>query len=157
MIPWSSSEYGFEKTVEECEDLECITSWSGRRRSRECRSGDSHLEWPPMIMGFIHARNVCQKKVITFSWLWEEEEARLIRRRRKMGANWRSSYHHSKKIHQAMRNMKNSILDKPLIHLIIWIRNDDKEEWSIWILPTKQIKDKYLIVISWYCFTFDYI
>jgi len=24
-----------------------------------------------------------------------------------------------------MRNMKNSILDEPLIHLIIWIRNDD--------------------------------
>ena len=24
-----------------------------------------------------------------------------------------------------MRNMKNSILKEPLIHLIIWIRNDD--------------------------------
>ena len=33
-----------------------------------------------MITGFIHLRNVCQKEVITFSWLWEEEEARLIRR-----------------------------------------------------------------------------
>ena len=32
---------------------------SGRRRSGECRSGDSHLEWPPRIMGFIHVRNVC--------------------------------------------------------------------------------------------------
>ena len=53
---------------------------SDRRRSRECRSGDSHLEWPPMIMGFIHVRNVCQKEVITFSWIWEEEEACLIRR-----------------------------------------------------------------------------
>ena len=38
----------------------------------ECRSGDSHLEWPPRIMVFIHARNVCQKEVITFSRLWEE-------------------------------------------------------------------------------------
>ena len=35
----------------------------------ECRSGDRHLEWPPKIMGFIHARNVCQKEVITFSRL----------------------------------------------------------------------------------------
>ena len=26
-----------------------------------CRSGDSHLEWPPRIMGFIHVKNVCQK------------------------------------------------------------------------------------------------
>ena len=26
---------------------------------------------------------------------------------------------------KAMRNMKNSILEEPLIHLIIWIRNDD--------------------------------
>ena len=43
-------------------------------------SGDSHLEWPPKIMGFIHSRNVCQKEVITFNRLWEEEEARFIRR-----------------------------------------------------------------------------
>ena len=34
---------------------------------------------------FINARNVCQKEVITFSRLWEEEEARLIRREEKMG------------------------------------------------------------------------
>ena len=57
---------------------------NSRRRSGECRSGDSHLEWPPRIMGFIHARNVCQKEVIAFSRLWEEEEARLIRREEKM-------------------------------------------------------------------------
>ena len=31
-------------------------------------------------MGFIHAKNVCQKEVITFNRLWEVEEARLIRR-----------------------------------------------------------------------------
>ena len=41
-------------------------------------------------MGFIHARNVCQKEVITFTRLWEEhtqeEEARLITREEKMGA-----------------------------------------------------------------------
>ena len=36
-----------------------------------------------------------------------------------------SSTHHSKKIPQVMRNMKNSILEEPLIHLSIWIRNDD--------------------------------
>ena len=24
-----------------------------------CKSGDSHLEWPPRIMGFIHVKNVC--------------------------------------------------------------------------------------------------
>ena len=34
----------------------------------------------------IHMRNVCQKEVITFSRLWEEEEARLIIREEKMGA-----------------------------------------------------------------------
>ena len=28
-------------------------------------------------------------------------------------------------IPQAMRNMKGSILEEPLIHLSIWIRNDD--------------------------------
>ena len=36
-------------------------------------------------MGFIHSKNVCQKEVITFSRLWEEEEARLIIREEKMG------------------------------------------------------------------------
>ena len=30
-----------------------------------------------------------------------------------------------KNIPQAMSNMKNSILGEPLIHLSIWIRNDD--------------------------------
>ena len=34
------------------------TNWSTKRRREECRSSDSHLEWPPRIMGFIHARNV---------------------------------------------------------------------------------------------------
>ena len=54
-----------------------------------------------------------------------------------------------------MRNMKNSILEEPLIHLIIWIKNDDvmneeddEAEGSRRSLPTKQIKDKYSIVIS---------
>ena len=54
-----------------------------------------------------------------------------------------------------MRNVKNSILEEPIIHLIIWIRNDDvmneyydEAEGSRRSLPTKRIKDKYSIVIS---------
>ena len=54
-----------------------------------------------------------------------------------------------------MRNMKNSILEETLIHLIIWIRNDDvmneeddEVEGSRRSVPTKRIKDKYSIVIS---------
>ena len=50
-------------------------------------------------------------------------------------------------IPQAMRNMKDSILEEPLIHLSIWIRNDDvmneeddEVEGSRRSLPTKQIK-----------------
>ena len=43
------------------------TTCSSRRRSGECESGDSHLEWPPGIMGFIHAMKVCKKEVINFS------------------------------------------------------------------------------------------
>ena len=46
-------------------------------------------------------------------------------KRREDGNNQRSSTHDSKKIPQAMRNMKNSILEETLIHLIILIRNDD--------------------------------
>ena len=62
-----------------------------------------------------------------------------------------------------MRNMKNSILEEPLLHIIIWIRNDDvmneeddEVEGSRRSLPMKQIKDKYSIVISWYCFVFSW-
>ena len=55
------SKCDFEKTIEKCESPKCRIKeniWSGKTRSEECRSGDSHLEWPPRIMGFIHARNV---------------------------------------------------------------------------------------------------
>ena len=59
----------------------------------------------------------------------------------------RSSYHHPRKIPQAMRNMKNSTLEELLIHPSIWIRNDtimneedDEAEESRRSLPTKQIK-----------------
>ena len=58
--------------------------------------------------------------------------------------------HDSKKIPQAMRNMKDSILEEPVIHLSIWIRNDDvmndeddeddEVEGSRRSLPMKQIK-----------------
>ena len=116
------------------------------------------------IIEFIHSRNVCQKEVITFNRLWEEEESRLIRREEEGGSNWRSSSHHSKKIPQAMTNVKNSILEEHLIHLIIWIRNDDvineeddEVEGSRRSLPTKRIKDKYSIVIAWYCFVMHLI
>ena len=68
-------------------------------------------------------------------------------KRREDGSNWRSISHHPKKIPQAMRNMKNSTLEEPLIHLSIWIRNDaimnkedDEAEGSGRSLPTKQIK-----------------
>ena len=113
------------------------TTSSGERRSEECRSGDGHLGWPPRIMKFIHLRNVFQKEVITFSRLWEEEEAHL----------WRSSSHLPKKIPQSMRNMKISTLEELLIHPSICIRNDaimneeDGEvEGSRRSLPTKKIK-----------------
>ena len=45
-----------------------------------------------------------------------------------------------------MRNMKDSTLEEPLIHLSIWIRNDavvneeDDEDEGSRSLPTKQIK-----------------
>ena len=44
-----------------------------------------------------------------------------------------------------MRNMKDSILEEPIIHLSIWIRNgvvmnEDDDEAERKSLPTKQIK-----------------
>ena len=58
-----------------------------------------------------------------------------------------SSSHDSKKIPQEMRNRKDSILEEPLIHFSIWIRNDDvmneylddEAEGSRMSLPTKRI------------------
>ena len=51
------------------------------------------------------------------------------------------------KIPQAMRNMKHSIPEEPLIHLRTWIRNDvvmneedDEAEGLRRSVPTKQIK-----------------
>ena len=45
-----------------------------------------------------------------------------------------------------MRNIKDSILEEPLIHITIWIRNyddmneeDDEDDGSRRSLPTKQI------------------
>ena len=59
----------------------------------------------------------------------------------------RSTSHHPKKIPQAMRNMKDSTLEEPLIHVSIWMRNDaimnkeyDEAEGSRRSLSTKQIK-----------------
>ena len=52
--------------------------------------------------------------------------------------------------------------EEPIILLSIWKINydvmneeDDEEEWSR-SLPMKQIKDKYSVVISWYCFVFSW-
>ena len=67
-------------------------------------------------MGFIHVRNACQKEVITFNRLWEEEEAQLIIREEKMGATEDQALT-PKNIPQAMMNTKDSILEEPLIHL----------------------------------------
>ena len=96
-------------------------------------------------MGFIHSRNVCKKEVISFIEIWEEctqEESRLIIREEKMGATKDQTL---TKIPQTMRNMKESILEEPLIHLSIWIRNDgvmneedDEAEGSRRSLPTKK-------------------
>ena len=98
-------------------------------------------------MGFIHAKNVCQKEVIAFSSTHKKRRRRWEQLKIKLSP--------FKEDPSAMRNVKNSILEEPLIHLIIWIRNDDvineeddEVEGSRRSLPTEQIKDKYSIVIS---------
>ena len=60
-----------------------------------------------------------------------------------------------------MRNMKDSILEEPLIHISIWIINgdvmneeDDEAEGSRRSLPTKQIKNRIQFsfhYIIWLC------
>ena len=77
-------------------------------------------------------------------------------KRKEDGSNWRSSAHDSKKIPQAMRNMKETTLEETLIHISIWIINDKWRRWWSWSVKKesthKTNKDKYSIVISWYCF-----
>ena len=60
-----------------------------------------------------------------------------------------------------MRNKKNSILEEPLIHISIWIRNDDvmneeddEVEDSRRSIPTKKNKDKILNCIFLYILLF---
>ena len=78
-------------------------------------------------------------------------------KRNEDGSNWISIFHDSKKIPQEMRNMKNSVLQESLIH----INHLDKKwccyEWRRWWSRKRESthktnKDKYSIVISWYCF-----
>ena len=77
-------------------------------------------------------------------------------KRREYRRNWRSNSRDSKKIPQVMRNMKNSILEEPLIH----INHLDKKwccyEWRRWLSWKESThetnRDKYSIVFSWYCF-----
>ena len=64
-----------------------------------------------------------------------------------------------------MRNMKDSILEEPLIHIRIWIRNDDvmneeddKAEGSRGSLPMKQIHMRIQLEfhdIVWLCICLD--
>ena len=83
-------------------------------------------------------------------------------KRKEDGSNWRSRFHDWKKITQPMRNMKNSILEEPLIH----IKHLDKKrccyEWRRWWSWKKESthetnKDKYSTVISWYCFVMHFL
>ena len=64
-----------------------------------------------------------------------------------------------------MRNMKDSILEEPLIHLGVWIRNDDvmneeddEDKGSRRSLPTKRIKISvqcHFMIL--FCYAFVYI
>ena len=71
-------------------------------------------------MGFIHSRKLFQKEVDYLQKTLgrvHTKRSSTHNKRRENGRNQRSSTHDSKKIPQAMRNMKNSILEEPLIHL----------------------------------------
>ena len=84
--------------------------------------------------------------MITFSRLWEEEEARLIRREEKMGAIEDRVLSIERISLKQWENTKDSTLEEPLIHTNISIRNDaimneedDEDEGSRSNIPMKQI------------------
>ena len=113
----------------------------------------------------IHSFDECMPKGSdylqqTLGWVHTRTSS-TYNKKREDGSNWRSSSHNSKKIPQVMSNMKDSILEEPLIHLSIWIRNDevmneeeDEAEGSKRILPMKQIKKSIKLLfhdIVWLC------
>ena len=139
------------------------TTSSGDRRSEECRSGDGHLEWPPSIMEFIHSRNVFQKEVITFNRLWEEEEARLIRRKEKMEENEDQALTFQRRYLKQWGIWITQLL-KNLLYALAFDKKQCYYEWRRWWsrrlkkeFTHETNKDKYSIVISWYCFCYEFV
>ena len=101
--------------------------------------------WPPWMASQdrrIHSFKECVPE--GSDYISTRRRSLIHKKRRGDGRNWRSSSHHPKKIPQAMRNMKNSTLEEPLIHLSIWIRNnvimnEEDDEGSRTSQPMKQI------------------
>ena len=98
-------------------------------------------------MGFINVRNMCQKEVITFSRLWEEEEGLPIRRKDKMGAFEDQALTIQRRSLKRWGIWRTQFLKNLLSILRVWIINDevmdeedDEAEGSRRILPMKQIK-----------------
>ena len=89
----------------------------------------------------IHSFNECDY----FQQTLGRRRSSTHNKRREYGRNLRSSSHHPKNIPQTMRNTKDSNLEEPLIHLIIWIRNgvvmnEEDDEAKRRNLPMKRIK-----------------
>ena len=117
--------------------------WSNRRIIRYCYN---HLECPPKIVGLIHSRNVCQNEVDYLqSTLGRVHTRRSLTHNkiREDGSKWISSSHDSKNIPQAMRNMKESILEEPLIHIV---NTKNPSMISTWPTPPKDI---YFTTLIW--------
>ena len=115
-------------------------------------------------MGFIHARNVCQKEVITFIRLWEEwtqEEARLIITEKNMGAIEDQALTIQRRSLKRWGIWRTQLLKKLLSVLRIldkkWCCYEWRRIWSWKKESTHETnKDKYSIVISWYCFVMNF-
>ena len=133
--------------------------WSNQRRIDIVITTLNGLprSWDPFIQGMCATRNDYLKQ--TLGRVHTRISLTHNKRREDM-SNWRSSSHDSKKIPQVMRNMKNSILEEPLINL----KHLDKK-WTKKMIKLKakegvhlrKKKDKYSIVISWYCFDYAFV
>ena len=90
------------------------------------------------------------KEVITFSKLWEEEEAWIIRREEKMEAIEDPS---SNEEYEELNSWRTSYPPQHLDRK--WCYHEWRRRWS-WRLKKENThetnKDKYSTVISWYCF-----
>ena len=117
------------------------TTSSGERRSEECRSGDGHLEWPSF-----------KKCVPEGSDYFQQTLGRRRSSSLKIKLSSSKEYPSINKEYEDLNSWRTAY---PPQHLDKKLCYHEWRRWWSWRLKEythETNKDKYSIVISWYCF-----